>query len=140
MQPICIFSGDNHQEALTVKQLLESNGIQAMMPTEHMSGIAPHMSFAIGGFTVLVSPVSFLKAAEILSSYNFKITNRELIENLEEISKRTELTICPKCETKALETIRKKRSAFVLSVSRLFGRKTNEYKTTKFCHFCGEKS
>jgi hypothetical protein len=54
-------------DALFVKSLLESEGIDVQIPDEHTVGVHSLLANAIGGIRVLVRPEDQERAAEILT-------------------------------------------------------------------------
>lgn len=140
MHTICIFDGNNHQEAFNVKQILESNGIPVIMPSENISAVIPFRSVASINFAVFVSARQFLEAADVLSLLNIKIANQHLIDNLEEIRKYKNLEMCPNCGNIAVETVTEKSTDRLILFLKRIGFPVKTEKTIKRCHLCGEKT
>ena len=55
-------------EANFVKSVLESEGIQVLIPDEHTLGLQPLYANALGGVRVLVPKGQFGRATELLAS------------------------------------------------------------------------
>ena len=55
-------------EAQFMKSVLESAGIESMIPNEHTLGVQPFYAPALGGVRVLVRPEDVERAAELLDS------------------------------------------------------------------------
>jgi len=138
MDTICIFEGQSHQEALSVKEILESNGIISLMPNENISGVVPYYSLATGGFSIFVSNRQFVEGSLLLNSLGFKTENSKLIDNLEEIKKSKVLEKCPECGNMSVETIVEKRKGLIISMFLLFGIPFDARRYKKICHICNE--
>jgi RimJ/RimL family protein N-acetyltransferase len=55
-------------QAYFVKSVLEGDGIEVLIPDEHLLGVQPLYANAVGGARVLVRPADLERAAEILDS------------------------------------------------------------------------
>ena len=55
-------------QAYFVKSVLEGDGIEVLIPDEHLLGVQPLYANAVGGARVLVRSADLERAAEILDS------------------------------------------------------------------------
>jgi predicted nucleic-acid-binding Zn-ribbon protein len=140
LDTICVYRGDNHQEALSVCEVLESGGIVSIMPNKHISSTVPYYSLATGGFSVFVSCSQFIEAAELLHSLNYDVENKNLIDNLEEIKKEKVLEVCPSCMNESLESTSVKRTGLIIFLYALFGVPINAIRIVRYCSLCGYRS
>lgn len=136
MNTLCIFEGNSHQEALSVKEILEFNDILTIMPNEHISSVMPFYSLPTGGFSLYVSNTQFVEAAELLHSLNIKIQNNELLENLETLQKEKQLETCPHCGNNSVETQLETRKGLIVLIFLFFGVPIHAKKAVKKCHIC----
>jgi hypothetical protein len=68
-------------EAYFVKSVLESDGIEVLIPDEHVLGAQPLFANAIGGARVLVRSADFERAVEILDSVLESLGNSETADD-----------------------------------------------------------
>lgn len=140
MDTLCVFEGKNHQEALIVLELLETNDIPSLMPNNHLSSIVPYYSLATGGFKIFVSENSFEEAAKLLLSNNFSIHNaQQLAESSPENKKKIVYETCPNCGQLTLETKKKNRFGLIISFFLLCGIPIQASKFEKICNNCDYK-
>lgn len=140
MDTVCIYEGRSHQDALTVKGILEARNIVCIFPNEHISGVVPHYSSVTGGFNIMVSSASFLEAGKLLNSRGYKIKFNELIDELTAIQKKRNLEECPHCGNVAVDTVMVSKKGFVGSIRSFFGASVpEEKKEQKMCLLCKRK-
>lgn len=105
----CVYTGKDHFNSLSAKELLESFDIYVSMPSEHHSGISPHLSLAIDGYTLFVSEENYDKAIEILKAYSY-IENDEVVIEVDDNIK----IKCPNCGSKNIKLAERPKRLLIL--------------------------
>ena len=94
MNLITIKSFDNAIEAHNLRNRLEVEGIEAFIYDEHLIGLNPLYSNAIGGVKVKITDSDIEKASLVLKA----IDENQYIEN------ETDVLICPNCQSNDINT------------------------------------
>lgn len=68
-------------EAYFVKSVLEGDGIEVMVPDEHLLGAQPLYANAIGGARVLVHSADLQRAIEILDSVGESLNDSDVTDD-----------------------------------------------------------
>ena len=55
-------------EANFIRSVLEGSNIESFLPDEHMAGLRPELSLAIGGVRVMVRRSDLQRATEVLNN------------------------------------------------------------------------
>ena len=135
METVCVFQANDHFTALAAKELLESNDIVCLMPNEHLSGVVPYYSMAIGGYSLFVQEADFKRSRELLKFINNKagITNTRI-----EPEQKSEGPgeSCPKCGGSDIEIEIKNRRSLIVSLYLLFTVPVPAKKAVKRCNAC----
>ena len=130
MKTVCIYEASSHFMALSAKELLESEGIMVIMPTEFTGGVYPQYSLISGGDRLLVSESEADRAREILAGFEGHA------EPLEEPFYTGERS-CPLCGssryTEFIENRPGRTGLLFLLTGGLLSRKKRYFQ----CHSCG---
>ena len=130
MKTVCIYEGSSHFMALSAKELLESEGIMVIMPTEFTGGVYPQYSLISGGDRLFVREDEAEKAREILSGFEGKA------EPLEEPFY-TDHRTCPLCGSPKYTEFIEERRGLTGSLFLLFGIFVPAKKRSFQCRSCG---
>ncbi|AHC16359.1 hypothetical protein L21SP2_3015 [Salinispira pacifica] len=73
MKTVCAFETRDHFTALSAKELLESNGIQCLIPNMFHGGLQPHLSLSAVSYRVLVDPEDLEVARDLIQGFSVKM-------------------------------------------------------------------
>ncbi|MDC7223850.1 MAG: DUF2007 domain-containing protein [Spirochaetales bacterium] len=131
MKTVCVYDGPDHFLALSAKEILESEGIMVIMPTEHTGGVYPQYALITAGNRLLVREDEAERAREILSGFEGNA------QPLEEPFFKPERA-CPHCGSVLYTEILEKRRGWRGFVFLLLGTLIPARKRYFICKTCGE--
>ncbi|MBN2626965.1 MAG: DUF2007 domain-containing protein [Spirochaetales bacterium] len=132
MNIVCVYDGPDHFLALSAKEILESEGITVIMPTEHTGGVYPQYSLITGGNRLMVSEADAPRAREILAGFE---GNARPLDEPYPLPERT----CPWCGSSKYTEIVEQRRGLMGSLFLILGVLIPVRKRYFQCGTCGKE-